>query len=285
MKLITWNINGIRAVCKKGFWEWFETELPDAVCLQEIKADDEVMTKWWADTLKGFGIEQEIGGGIFGDEISETKSGSHFLSNYKIVWHACSIKKGYSGTAIIYKKNLKAKSLKGLGIEKFDNEGRTTILEFGNKVLINCYYPQGGRPERIPFKLEFYEEMINLVQSYKSKGHKVIICGDLNTTVGDIDLARPKENRKTTGCLPEEREVLDRLIKVVGVDSFRYLYPDIVDKYTYWDQITRARDRNVGWRIDYMIVDNELVDKIKVVSHLETIMGSDHCGVKLEIDI
>jgi exodeoxyribonuclease III len=332
MKLITWNINGIRAVCKKGFWEWFETELPDAVCLQEIKADEEVMVKWWADTLKGFGVEQEEKGvilsgakdplwaedifedleskitsikgltpkvnkeisnppdGIFrfaqdDNNINNSNKKLHFLSNYNIIWHACSIKKGYSGTAIIYKKSLDAISKKGLGIEKFDNEGRTTILEFGDNVLINCYYPQGGRPERIPFKLEFYEEMINLVQSYKSKGKKVIICGDLNTTVGDIDLARPKENRKTTGCLPQEREVLDRLIKVVGVDSFRHLYPETVDKYTYWDQITRARDRNVGWRIDYMIVDNDLIDKIKEVSHLETIMGSDHCGVKLEIEL
>jgi exodeoxyribonuclease III len=285
MKLITWNINGIRAVCKKGFWEWFETELPDAVCLQEIKADEEVMVKWWDDTLKGFGVEQEVSGGIFGEEKAESKPGTHFLSNYNIIWHACSVKKGYSGTAIIYKKSLDATAKKGLGVEKFDNEGRATILEFGNNVLINCYYPQGGRPERIPFKLEFYEEMINLVQSYKSKCKKVIICGDLNTTVTDIDLARPKENRKTTGCLPEEREVLDRLIKAVGVDSFRHLYPETVDKYTYWDQITRARDRNVGWRIDYMIVDEKLVDNIKEVAHLETIMGSDHCGVKLEIEL
>jgi exodeoxyribonuclease III len=318
MKFITWNVNGIRAVVKKGFWEWFETEMPDAVCLQEIKADDEVMTKWWADTLKDFGVDQEAKGdlfeelgskdsplegwqakpdGVFADEVSnppgrilnqvqnDTFGGVHFLSNYSIIWHACSIKKGYSGTAIIYKKSLNAIAKKGLGIEKFDNEGRTTILEFGNNVLVNCYYPQGGRPERIPFKLEFYEEMINLVQSYKSKGKKVIICGDLNTTVADIDLARPKENRKTTGCLPEEREVLDRLIKAVGVDSFRHLYPDIPDKYTYWDQITRARDRNVGWRIDYMIVDEKLVDNIKEVTHLETVMGSDHCAVKLEIEL
>jgi exodeoxyribonuclease III len=285
MKLITWNINGIRAVVKKGFWEWFETELPDTLCLQEIKADDEVMTKWWADTLKGFGIEQEVSGGIFGDEISQSKSSSHFLSNYTIIWHACSIRKGYSGTAIIYKKSLEANALVGIGKSKFDDEGRTTILQIKDLVLINCYYPQGGRPERIPFKLEFYEEMITLVNNYKKLGKKVIICGDLNTTVGDIDLARPKENRKTTGCLPQEREILDRLIKAVGIDSFRHLYPDTPDKYTYWDQITRARERNVGWRIDYMIVDNGLVCKIKEVEHLETIMGSDHCGVKLEIEV
>jgi exodeoxyribonuclease III len=326
MKLITWNINGIRAVCKKGFWEWFETELPDAVCLQEIKADDEVMVKWWADTLKSFGIDKEIPRGLFeelGAEIPLLRGGSeadgvfaeealnqsldfspnvtpvglsrqplikgqldgHFLSSYNIIWHACSIKKGYSGTAIIYKKSLDAKALAGMGKSKFDDEGRTTILQIKDLVLINCYYPQGGRPERIPFKLEFYEEMIALVNSYKKLGKKVIICGDLNTTVGDIDLARPKENRKTTGCLPEEREVLDRLIKAVGVDSFRHLYPDTPDKYTYWDQITRARERNVGWRIDYMIVDNELVDKIKEVSHLEDVMGSDHCGVKLVIQL
>jgi exodeoxyribonuclease III len=322
MKLITWNINGIRAVVKKGFWEWFETEMPDAVCLQEIKADDEAMTKWWADTLKGFGVNQinsssaadifqglesQIApikglapkvtsvisnppGGIFRSAQDDNQGlglsiNSHFLSNYNIIWHACSIKKGYSGTAIIYKKSLDANALAGIGKTKFDDEGRTTILQIKDLVLINCYYPQGGRPERIPFKLEFYEEMILLVNNYKKLGKKVIICGDLNTTVADIDLARPKENRKTTGCLPEEREVLDRLIKAVGVDSFRYLYPDAEDKYTYWDQITRARDRNVGWRIDYMIVDNELVSKIKEVEQLDKVMGSDHCAVKLEIKL
>jgi exodeoxyribonuclease III len=284
MKLTTWNINGIRAVVKKGFWEWFETEMPDSVCLQEIKADDEAMTKWWADTLKGFGVEQEVSGGIFGEE-TQIKSGDHFLSDYNIIWHACSIKKGYSGTAIIYKKSLSAKALAGIGKSKFDDEGRTTILQIDDVVLINCYYPQGGRPERIPFKLEFYEEMIKLVNNYKKLGKKVIICGDLNTTVTDIDLARPKENRKTTGCLPEEREALDRLIKAVGVDSFRYLYSDTTDKYTYWDQITRARERNVGWRIDYMIVDNELAEKIEDVKQLDQVMGSDHCPVMLKIRI
>ena len=335
MNLITWNVNGIRAVVKKGFWEWFETEKPDAVCLQEIKADDEVMQKWWADTLKGFGIVNNNSvilseaedplwaGDIFSDlgsknspfpkrggseadgvlvedvsnlpdrilkRVQNDKANeynilekSHFLNNYNIIWHACSIKKGYSGTAIIYKKSLDAKALAGIGKSKFDDEGRTTILQIQDMVLINCYYPQGGRPERIPFKLEFYEEMIALVNKYKALGKKVIICGDLNTTVADIDLARPKENRKTTGCLPIEREVLDRLIKTVGVDSFRHLYPDLEEHYTYWDQITRARDRNVGWRIDYMIVDSELVSKIKEVQQLDQVMGSDHCPVKLEI--
>ncbi len=272
MKLITWNVNGIRAVVKKGFWQWFETEMPDAVCLQEIKADDDVMQKWWNDTLKSFGINND-----------SILLGSHFLSSYNIIWHACSIKKGYSGTAIIYKKSLNAKGLTGIGNSKFDDEGRTTILNTQGFVLINCYYPQGGRPERIPFKLEFYEEMIGLVNKYKASGKKIIICGDLNTTVTDIDLARPKQNRKTTGCLPIEREVLGRLIKAVGVDSFRHLYSDLPDCYTYWDQITRARDRNVGWRIDYMIVDSEIIGKIQDIKHLDTITGSDHCPVRLEI--
>ena len=337
MKLITWNVNGIRAVVKKGFWEWFATEMPDAICLQEIKADDEVMQKWWADTLKDFGITNNSSvilseakdplwagdifdnlenenspfpkkGGIKANEVlvkdvsnppgrilkqvqgdslisNDILGESHFLANYNIIWHACTIKKGYSGTAIIYKKSLDAKALVGVGKSKFDDEGRTTILQIQDIVLINCYYPQGGRPERIPFKIEFYEEMIAIVNKYKALGKKVIICGDLNTTVIDIDLARPKENRKTTGCLPIEREVLDRLIKAVGVDSFRYLYPDLADRYTYWDQITRARDRNVGWRIDYMIVDTELVSKIKQVHQLDQIMGSDHCPVRLDIGI
>jgi exonuclease III len=191
MKIITWNINGIRAVCKKGFWQWFETELPDMVCLQEIKADDEVMKKWWTNTLKEFGTsnsnqvifdkatDSQLSTDIFEnlDDIScaipkattkslgpsnsiyqdnnadfNSKKNGHFISEYNIAWHACSIKKGYSGTAIIYKKHLNAQIETGLGVEKFDNEGRTTILKTNNLALINCYYPQGG-PERIPFKL------------------------------------------------------------------------------------------------------------------------------------
>ncbi len=316
LKLITWNVNGIRAVARKGFWDFFGNQMPDVLCLQEIKADDEVMTKWWNDTKKEFGVNTinplvqsqglefedkfedvvNINKNIDQKEEQNQNSNSHFLENYELHWNACTIKKGYSGTAIFYHKKLKILNTAHLGIDQFDCEGRTTIIEFeyhntkdnakdkNSKIaLINSYYPQGGRAERIPFKLEFYEQIIKKVEFYQENNYQLLLCGDLNTTVTDIDLARPKENRKTTGCLPIEREVLDRLISKVGVDSFRFIYPDKADHYTYWDQITRARERNVGWRIDYWVVDNSLTESIVSIDHLDQIMGSDHCPVRLVI--
>ena len=282
MKLYTWNVNGIRAVSKKGFWEFVATHQPDILAVQEIKADQDAFEKWWQDTEQGF----------------ESDLMTEF--NYGVVWNACSIKKGYSGTAIFYRKD-KFPNIKSynLGISKFDDEGRTTVLELEipsktndqtqkkiqNLAIINCYYPQGGRPERIPFKLEFYQEVINLVNRLKAEGKTVILCGDMNTTVADIDLARPKQNRKTTGCLPEEREILNSLFETGSTDVFRFLYPDLADKYTYWDQITRARDRNVGWRIDYFLVDNNILNRVIGCEHHDQAFGSDHCPVSVEIEI
>jgi exodeoxyribonuclease III len=280
MNLITWNVNGIRAVCKKGFLEWLALEKPDILCVQETKADTTVMQQWWSDISKVGSDNSDL-------ELFESGGNTNILSQYEIVWHSCSLRKGYSGTAIFYKKGLfeNAVAKTGLGVSKFDDEGRTTILETDKFVLINSYYPQGGREGRIPYKVEFYEEIIKLTAKYQKAGQNVILCGDLNTTVADIDLSRPKENRKTTGCLPVEREVLDRLLQLDLVDSFRYFYPESVDKYTYWDQITRARDRNVGWRIDYFLFPKSILTSLKSCQHLEKVFGSDHCPVKIEVDV
>jgi exodeoxyribonuclease-3 len=284
LTLITWNVNGIRAISKKGFLEWFESEQPDILCVQETKADDSKMSEWWQEygSVKN---SQDSSDDIFdqNSNVSDPQKTSPF-QDYNIIWHSCSTKKGYSGTAIFYKKKLNiTKVISGIGVEKFDCEGRSTVLELGDYVVMNSYYPQGGRPDRIPYKIEFYEEIIKKIQHYQSIGKKILLCGDLNTTVADIDLARYAENRKTTGCLPVEREVLNRLINLVGVDSFRYRNPELSAKYTYWDQITRARERNVGWRIDYWIVDKDLVDNIVDIEQLDSIMGSDHCPVKLTL--
>jgi exodeoxyribonuclease III len=279
LKLFTWNVNGIRAVSKKGFLEWFETTQPDILALQETKADTEIMRIWWDSN------NPKVEEGFF-DSVEADKQ-TNIFANYELFWHSCSVKKGYSGTAIFYRKEKfsSAKAEIGLGIEKFDQEGRTTVLHTDEFTLINCYYPQGGRDGRIPYKLEFYNEIINLVNKFQKQGKKVILCGDLNTTRTDIDLARPKENRKTTGCLPEEREVLERLIAQGCDDAFRYLHPDQVDSYTYWDQITRARDRNVGWRIDYFLVDTKLLPQLVHCSQLDQVFGSDHCPVEIHLDI
>lgn len=285
LKLISWNINGIRAGIKKGLWEKVDTLNPDVICFQETKSDEQIM------------LTPEV---------------RH--QNYRTIFHSCSVKKGYSGVATLSKANenfggelilgdeiktatnpLEIESFQiGLGIPEFDAEGRIVIIHYTIKTdsgenfkftLFNGYFPQGGRVGRVPFKIRFYEEVSNLVQQMRLEGRKVIICGDLNTTVGDIDLARPKENRKTTGCLPEEREALDLFLKNGFIDSFRYFYPDTPDKYSYWDQITRARERNVGWRIDYFLVDEALKPNLKSATILDEIMGSDHCPVVIELEI
>jgi exodeoxyribonuclease-3 len=151
--------------------------------------------------------------------------------------------------------------------------------------LINAYYPQGGRgPHRIEYKIEFYREVKKRTQELQKLGKKIVLCGDFNTTVGDIDLARAKENRKTTGCLPEEREALDWFLKDGFLDSFRHFYPEAADRYSYWDQITRARERNVGWRIDYFLVDKNLQENLKAADIHDQVMGSDHCPVSIELE-
>jgi exodeoxyribonuclease III len=319
LKLCTWNVNGIRAISKKGFLEWFELERPDILCLQETKADSEAMKLWWNSHKNQNPIQKikiktqnflysSIPSSIFEDTLEKDISNSleenakfdsedslfvsngvshiyntSIFANYTLIWNSCSIKKGYSGTAILF-NNQKLEQLNSqttLGLDEFDREGRTSIFETKDFVLVNCYYPQGGRSDRIPYKLNFYQEIINLVTRLKQAGKKVILCGDMNTTRQDIDLARPNQNRKTTGCLPEERKVLEDLINLGCHDTFRHFYPELGDKYTYWDQITRARDRNVGWRIDYFLVDTDLLPNLLSCTHLDQVFGSDHCPVEI----
>ena len=230
LKLYTWNVNGIRAISKKGFLEWFQITQPDILAVQETKADSEAMQKWWQSVN-----QQSINNQISNNELGFEPTNHHpeiilgsnpvnIFANYELVWHSCSIKKGYSGTAIFYRKDRFPQAITqvGVGNSKFDDEGRTTILHTQHFSLINCYYPQGGRAERIPYKLEFYDEIINLTKQLKLNGKKVILCGDMNTTRTDIDLARPAQNRKTTGCLPDERTILEDLISLGYVDSFRH---------------------------------------------------------------
>jgi exodeoxyribonuclease III len=298
IKLISWNINGLRAAIKKGFWEKIDQIQPDIISLQETKSDSEIMS---------------------------SQAVRH--ADFEMVFHSCSMKKGYSGVATLtkvsntipqnpesstelfgdqegqnlisqpsssdFKQKIYASEYQiGLGLEEFDVEGRLTVVKYhdihSNYIftLLNGYFPQGGRgPERIAYKIKFYQEVYNLAKKLQSQGEKIIICGDLNTTVADIDLARPKENRNTTGCLPIEREAMDLFLKDGFVDSFRHFYPDTPDKYSYWDQITRARERNVGWRIDYFLIDKDLLPKLKSAEILDQVMGSDHCPVVIELAI
>jgi exodeoxyribonuclease-3 len=192
-------------------------------------------------------------------------------------------KKGYSGVATYTK--IKPKKIKyGLGIKRFDEEGRVLATYYEDYVLLNVYFPNGGRGmERLRYKLDFYDAFLSHVESLRSQGHKIIFCGDVNTAHEEIDLARPKENENTTGFLPEERAWLDEVINLGYIDVFRYFFPHKPGAYTYWDLKTRARDRNVGWRLDYFFASQNLARRLKSTAILNEIYGSDHCPITMEL--
>lgn len=256
MKLISWNVNGLRAVHRKGDWDIFlKRQKFDILCLQEIKAEKEQLPK---DVAK--------------------------LKDHFCYFESSKVKKGYSGVAI-YSKIEPIKVEYGLGFEKFDVEGRVLIAHFDDFILYNVYFPQGGREGRLEYKLDFYDAFLEHIEKNRKKGKKIIFCGDINTAHKEIDLARPKENQKNTGFLPEEREWIDELISFGYIDSFRYFYPNKKDVYSYWDMKTHARDRNVGWRIDYFFIDPSLGSKLKQASILSDFYGSDHCPILLELEL
>jgi exodeoxyribonuclease-3 len=252
IRIVCWNVNGIRAIWKKGFPEWLQKEQPDILCLQETKAQQAQLAD---DIVKVDGYH------------------SYFFSAEK---------KGYSGVAVYTKlKPVRAKA--GLGIPEFDGEGRLIELEFEPFVLFNIYFPNGGRgPERVKYKLDFYKEVFKRAQALRRKGKHVVICGDYNTAHKEIDLARPKENQRTSGFLPEERAWIDKIVAMDYVDIFREFNKE-PGQYTYWDQITRARERNVGWRIDYFFIDKEMKPMVASASIHADVMGSDHCPIELAI--
>lgn len=252
LKMISWNVNGIRAVAKKGFHEWFETANPDILCLQETKA--------WKEQL---------------DE-SLTN-----INNYHSYFSEA-YKKGYSGT-VTFTKEEPVKVDHGIGVEEFDREGRFVITEYRGFVLYNIYFPNGKmNKDRLKYKMDFYEAFQKHAVMQKKKGKKIIVCGDVNTAHKEIDLARPKENRATSGFLPEECEWIDRFLDAGFIDTLRMFNQD-ENVYTWWDMITRARDRNVGWRIDYFYISETLKDNIKNAWTMPDVLGSDHCPIGIEM--
>ncbi len=255
IRVISWNVNGLRAIHRKdGFLDFVKKENPDILCLQETKASEDQLP----------------------DELRP-------IAGYYAYFASSKVKKGYSGVAI-YTKEKPAKIEYGLGIKKFDDEGRTLVAHFKDFVLLNVYFPNGGGgPDRLKYKLDFYDAFLEYIEKLRKKGKKIIFCGDVNTAHEAIDLARPKENEKNTGFLPEERAWIDEVVYHGYVDVFRHLYPNKKEVYTYWDMKTRARDRNVGWRIDYFFVSNELLSKITGTKILSEVYGSDHCPVIMEI--
>ncbi len=254
MRLVCWNVNGIRALYRKGLLDWVRKDSPDILCLQETKAACDQLPKDLAD-----------------------------IPGYESYFTSAEERPGYSGVAL-YTKIHPSKVEHGIGIDRFDNEGRTMIAHYKDFVLCNIYFPNGkASQERLDFKMDYYEEFLRYVNRLRSEGRSVVICGDINTAHNEIDIARPKENRKRSGFLPEERAWMDRLVASGFVDTFREQHPDEV-KWSWWDQKTRARERNVGWRIDYFFVSDDLMPRVSSSFIEDEVMGSDHCPVGIEMN-
>lgn len=250
MKLISWNVNGIRACVNKGFKEFFEEIQADIFCIQETKCQPEQI------------------------DLS--------FNGYTSYWNSAE-KKGYSGTAIFTKKEPIAVTY-GIGKEEHDKEGRIITLEFKDFYLVNNYTPNSKRElERLEYR-QIWEDEIRKYLLKLNKTKPVIMCGDLNVAHQEIDLKNPKTNRGNAGFTDEEREKMTQLLKVGFTDSFRYLYPDKEGAYSWWSYMGRAREKNVGWRIDYFIVSNSIQKQIKEATIYPEVLGSDHCPVGIEID-
>jgi exodeoxyribonuclease-3 len=254
IRIFSWNVNGIRAVQKKGFVQWVKKTSPDVLCLQETKAQEEQLD----DSLKKI-----------------DKYTSLFFSAER---------KGYSGVAT-YTRIKPISTRMGLGRPYFDKEGRVIETEFKEFVLYNVYFPNGGMgPHRVKYKLDFYDELFFYLEKIRKRQKNIIVCGDYNTAHKEIDLARPKENQTVSGFLPEERAWIDKIINLGYIDIFRE-YNKEPGQYTYWDLFTRARERNVGWRIDYFFISREARKLVKNARIHPNVMGSDHCPIELEIKV
>lgn len=248
--MVSWNVNGIRAICKKDFADWFKTEDADIICIQETKADETQ----------------------FPEDIKEIKGYNFYCS--------CAARKGYSGVAVWSK--VKPESVcAGIKNEIFDKEGRILYLDFKNFVLFNVYFPNGGASSsRLKYKLDFYSCLTEYLKNFEDK--TVIVCGDYNTAHFPIDLARPKENENVSGFMQEEREKLDNLISLGFVDAFRHFNKD-PGNYTWWDYKTAARSRNIGWRIDYFFISRHSIKYLQSADIKSSVLGSDHCPISITI--
>ena len=254
MKIISWNVNGLRAVMKYGFLDFIDTHKPDILGIQETK-------------LQEYQIPKEI----------------FELKGYHLYWNFAE-RKGYSGTCL-FSKIKPQKVSYGISNDKFSHEGRIIQAEYGEFILFNIYFPNGQmNDDRLKFKLEFYEQLLIHLENLTTSGKNVIIMGDYNTAHKSIDLAHPKANEKRSGFLPIEREWIDKFISCGYVDTFRH-FNDSPKMYSWWSYLKNARENNVGWRIDYIFVNKPFITNIKKAFILPDVHGSDHCPVGIEIEI
>ncbi len=254
MRLVSWNVNGIRAAAKRGLLEWLSGTGADVYCLQETKAHPDQV-----------------------DESLREPQGFHTF------W-ACAERPGYSGVALFLRRQAQEVTA-GLGIPRFDTEGRVLAARYPQFLLFNVYFPNGKmNDERLQYKMDFYEEFLGRLVALRDRGECIVICGDYNTAHKEIDLSHPKDNVKVSGFLPQEREWMDRLAGHGFVDTFRMFHTD-GGHYTWWDMKTRARERNIGWRLDYFFVSDNLAGAVRDAAIHPEVFGSDHCPVSLTLDL
>ncbi len=250
--LYSWNVNGIRAAGRNGLLKWLSKAQPDVLCIQESKA-----------------------------QIDDLDVSLREPKGYTSVWHSAE-RRGYSGTGTYIRSGCEPLSVSPLGVKRFDAEGRVQVLEFKDFTLINCYYPN-SQPERkrLEYKLDFCTTLRKLWNKLRRQGKNVVCCGDFNIAHKDIDLARPKQNRDNPGFYPEECAAMNAFVRAGYVDTFRKFNQE-PNNYTWWSYRFNARARNIGWRIDYFVVDSASEKRIKAAAIHDQIMGSDHCPVSLE---
>lgn len=255
MRIISWNINGIRACLKKGFREYLEQEEWDVLGMQEVRALPEQMPE-------------------------DIASPPHYKAIYK-----AAEKKGYSGVGLFSRQEV-GKHWTLLGIDEFDREGRVIAADFSDFILFNVYFPNGSGARdnsRVPFKLAFYKQLLEHINALRAEGREVIVMGDFNTAHQAIDLARPKGNKNTSGFLLEERDEFTRWLDSGLVDSFRHIHGALPERYTWWSNRSGARARNVGWRIDYILLTPGLLGRLKTAEIHDKTLGSDHCPISIEL--
>lgn len=253
MKIISYNVNGIRAALTKGLAQWLEEEKPDVVCIQETKAQVEQIP----------------------------------VLEFNALGYECycisAKKKGYSGVAILTK--IKPDHIEyGMGIEKYDNEGRMIRADFGDLSVFSVYHPSGtSGDERQAFKMQWLEDFENYIEELSKQRPNMVICGDYNICHREIDIHDPKGNAKNSGFLPEEREWIDGFINKGYIDSFRFINKDVKDRYSWWSYRFNSRANNKGWRIDYCMISQNIKDRIKNADIHENVFHSDHCPISVEI--
>lgn len=254
LKFISWNVNGIRAVDKKEALKWIDEQKIDFLALQEIKAEREQIPN------------------------------SIFDKKFKILHVNSSVNKGQSGVALY--SDIEPSNVGVAQNVDILNEGRINEFHFGNIAFFNVYFPNGQRnDERLEYKMAFYDRFLEHTEALRKEGKSIVVCGDVNTAHKEIDIARPKANENTSGFLKMEREWIDKFLAYGYIDTFRYVQGDIKDRYSWWSYRANARANNVGWRIDYFYVSEDLKDKIVGADIHDDIFGSDHCPISLELKL